>query len=165
MSGCNRCPESVKASLVFLSHRAIIQKAELSGSWKKGFFKKIWERLHVERSWTEEDDSEDMDVDDEASVSSEEESDDEPGNAEGNTMSSDSDDDNEDASGDNMDVLIKAAAIWLTEQDQVNDSGTRNGNNGKTSPLSGFKRSLPSSRKDKKRGSSLTSGKRRRVHF
>eukprot|EP00526_Cylindrotheca_closterium_P001884 CAMPEP_0113610066 /NCGR_PEP_ID=MMETSP0017_2-20120614/4828_1 /TAXON_ID=2856 /ORGANISM="Cylindrotheca closterium" /LENGTH=1085 /DNA_ID=CAMNT_0000518929 /DNA_START=321 /DNA_END=3578 /DNA_ORIENTATION=- /assembly_acc=CAM_ASM_000147 len=165
MSGCNRCPEPVKASLVFLSHRAIIQKAELSGSWKKAFFKKIWDRLHVERSWNEEDESDGLD-DEEASVTSEEESDDEPGNAEGNTMSSDSEDENEDASGDNMDVLIKAAAIWLTEQDQVNDPGARNRNNGKQpSPLSGFKRSSPVSQKGKKRGSSLTSGKRRRVHF
>ncbi|KAL3935484.1 MAG: hypothetical protein SGBAC_009001 [Bacillariaceae sp.] len=163
MSGCNRCPEAVKASLIFLSHRAIIQKAELSGSWKKAFFKKIWDRLHVERSWNEEEEEENEDIDvDEVSVSTEEESDDESGNAEGNTISSESDDDSEDEPGDNMDVLIKAAAIWLTEQDQANDSGARNRNNGKTLSM---KRSSPASQKGKKRGSSLTSGKRRRVHF
>jgi hypothetical protein len=167
MSGCSRCPESVKASLVFLSHRAIIQKAELSGSWKKAFFRKIWDRLHVERSWIEKNDKDDMDVD-EASVTSEEEFDDEPGNADGNEISSgseeedDDDDDNEEASKDNMDVLIKAAAIWLTEQDQVNDPGSRN-RNGKNA--AGLKRSSPTVQKGKKRGTSLTTGKRRRVHF
>ena len=38
MMSCTRCPEPVKASLAYLIHRATLQKAELSGSWKKTFF-------------------------------------------------------------------------------------------------------------------------------
>ena len=59
ISSCSRCPENIQASLAYLSHRSILQKAELSGSWKKAFFKKVWDRLHVDRTWTAiEDDDE-----------------------------------------------------------------------------------------------------------
>lgn len=166
ISGCSRCPESIKASLVFLSHRAIIQKAELSGSWKKAFFKKIWDRLHVERAWSGADAEEEKD-NESASLSSEEESDAEQAETHGGGMSTDSDDDGdeEEQMGDNMSTLIKAAAIWLTEQDQANDSSSRN-RPARGRPLPGSKRSSPLSARGKSRnGSSLTSGKRRRVHF
>jgi hypothetical protein len=171
ISGCSRCPESIKASLVFLSHRAIIQKAELSGSWKKAFFKKIWDRLHVERAWSGADGEEEKK---EESASSEaEESEDEPAEAHGGSMSTDSEDDEEEPMGDNMSVLIKAAAIWLTEQDQTTDtSSSRNRTDrtdltarGRTLPGGNKRSSPPSSRGKSRGGSSLTSGKRRRVHF
>jgi hypothetical protein len=160
ISTCNRCPESIKASLAFLSHRGILQKAELSGSWKKAFFKKVWDRLHVERAWStvgaDGEDDEDM-----ASVSSEEEPQEEETKEGSGGAVSDSE---EEKVGDNMSALIKAAAIWLTEQDQATDTSNRNKTaRGRTLP---GKRSAPfSPTRGKSRGTSLTSGKRRRVHF
>ena len=64
ISSCSRCPETIQASLAYLSHRSILQKAELSGSWKKAFFKKVWDRLHVDRTWTAIEDEEEADDDD-----------------------------------------------------------------------------------------------------
>jgi hypothetical protein len=161
ISTCSRCPEPIKASLAFLSHRSILQKAELSGSWKKAFFKKIWDRLHVERAWStagaDGEEEEDM-----ASVSSEEQ----PHEAEQpkDSNGGDASDSAEEELGDNMNALIKAAAVWLTEQDQATDTNSRNRTNrGRTLP--GSKRSAPFSPRGKSRGTSLTSGKRRRVHF
>mmetsp|Transcript_17633 Transcript_17633/g.26709 ORF Transcript_17633/g.26709 Transcript_17633/m.26709 type:complete len:451 (+) Transcript_17633:3-1355(+) len=52
MTTCSRCPEKVKSSLAYLSHRASLQKVEMGGGWKKAFYKFIWERLHVERAWS-----------------------------------------------------------------------------------------------------------------
>ena len=160
ISTCSRCPEPVKASIAFLSHRGILQKAELSGSWKKGFFKKIWERLHVERAWSSAsgEGQEDEEV---ASVSSDEGGQEEPKEESGGYGS----DGEGEQLGDNMKALIKAAAIWLTEQDQVSDPSSRNKTSrGRTLPS---KRPAPTTpQKGKSRsGSSLTSGKRRRVHF
>lgn len=45
-SRCLYAPLAVKASLAYLHHRSLLQKAELSGVWKKRFFKRVWERLH-----------------------------------------------------------------------------------------------------------------------
>merc|ERR1719162_1082500 len=53
ISTCSRCPGPIKASIAYLSHRAIHQKTEFSGSWKKAFFKKIWERLHTDKKWVD----------------------------------------------------------------------------------------------------------------
>merc|ERR1740136_600215 len=53
--GCPRCPEAIKASLVYLSHRSILQKVELGGGWKKMYFMMVWDRLHVERAWVKKD--------------------------------------------------------------------------------------------------------------
>jgi hypothetical protein len=163
ISGCSRCPESIKASLVYLSHRALIQKAELSGSWKKAFFKKIWERLHVERAWSiagadiEDDDSPSISSDDEQASEEAKESNEGSG---GNPSGSD-----EGELGGNMSALIKAAAMWLTDQDEANDTSSRNRTN-QGRALPGKKRSSPPSARGKgSRGSTLTSGKRRRVHF
>ena len=52
MPTCSRCPEKIKSSLAYLSHRASLQKVEMGGGWKKAFYKHIWERLHVERAWS-----------------------------------------------------------------------------------------------------------------
>merc|ERR1712032_533414 len=51
MSNCSYCPKSIQASLAYLHHRSSFQKYELGNGWKKTFFKKIWDRLHVERAW------------------------------------------------------------------------------------------------------------------
>jgi hypothetical protein len=157
---CSRCPEPIKASIAYLSHRGILQKAELSGSWKKGFFKKIWDRLHVERGWSSA--SGEVEDDEEAaSASSDEEAQEESKEESGG----DDSDGDEEKLGDNMNALIKAAAIWLTEQDQVSDTSKSNKNSrGRTLPSK--RPAVPSPAKGKSRsGSSLTSGKRRRVHF
>lgn len=158
LSTCSRCPEKIKASLAFLSHRSILQKAELSGSWKKAFFKKVWDRLHVERAWNTVDADDSVD-----SVSSEEQLEEEtqPKAGVGGTGTESED---EGRLGSNMNALIKAAAIWLTEQDQATDASSKNRNRGRGLP--GSKRSAPFSPRGKGRGgTSLTSGKRRRVHF
>lgn len=159
VASCSRCPEPIRASIAYLSHRSILQKAELSGSWKKAFFKKIWDRLHVERAWSNAEGGveEDMDT---ASVSSEEEPEEimkEKPEAVGEN----------EKLGDNMNALIKAAAIWLTEQDQATESANRTAKAARTKATLPNKRLAPfSSPRGKSRsGSSLTSGKRRRVHF
>ncbi|KAL3907331.1 MAG: hypothetical protein SGILL_008921, partial [Bacillariaceae sp.] len=62
MSSCSHCPDNIKASISFLSHRSAIQKAELKGSWKKTFYNKVWERLHTEKEWVDVVDDEEDDV-------------------------------------------------------------------------------------------------------
>jgi hypothetical protein len=163
LASCNRCPEPIKASIAYLSHRSILQKGELSGSWKKGFFKKIWDRLHVERAWTSV--HEEAEEDDEGSASSEEEIE------EARAEESGGDDevvreDEEEKLGGSMDALIKAAAIWLTEQDQATDTSNRTKTSRARAVPSKRSSAEATSQKDNNRnGSSLTSGKRRRVHF
>lgn len=167
LASCSRCPEPIRASLAYLSHRSILQKGELSGSWKKSFFKKIWDRLHVERGWTIS--TEETEEDAEGSGSSEEEIEE--------TRIEESGDDEEDEEvpkenveevlGDGMNALIKAAAIWLTEQDQATDTSNRTkASRGRAVPS---KRASPEAASQKENsnrsGTSLTSGKRRRVHF
>uniref|UniRef100_A0A6T9Z5Y5 Uncharacterized protein n=1 Tax=Pseudo-nitzschia delicatissima TaxID=44447 RepID=A0A6T9Z5Y5_9STRA len=169
---CKRCPAPIRASIAYLSHRAIYQKTELSGSWKKAFFKKIWERLHVERAWVDiiKDDPEDG-----ASTNGEDSDESESESDSDSDESSDSESHNAGDMGDNnMNALIKAAAIWLTEQDQQSKEATSSSKGG------GRGRSLPSKRSNSSpasrgkgdgstssstRGGSITSGKRRRVHF
>ena len=99
LATCPRCPESVKSSLVYLSHRASIQKADLGGGWKKTFFKHIWDRLHVERAWTTKKAKE-------VQVATVEEK-----------ASSDEEDNNADSDVEEVDDMVKAAAQWLTKRD------------------------------------------------
>lgn len=167
IASCPSCPEPIKASLAYLGHRSILQKAELSGSWKKTFFQKIWSRLHVERDWKSGDDDEDDDAagDEYNSARSSPNQGDprEDGNSE----------EGEDDLGDHMNVLVKAAAIWLTEQDGSAEpkSASRAGKaTARTSPASSSKRP-PSSRSAAaasmaaNAAASASSTKRRRVHF
>lgn len=160
VSTCSRCPEPIKASIAYLSHRGILQKAELSGSWKKGFFKKIWDRLHVQRAWSSAS-GEAEDDEEAASVSSEEEVQDES-----KEESDGGGSDGVERLGDNMNALIKAAAIWLTEQDQVSDPSSRiKTSRGRALPSKRPAVPSPAPKGKSRSGSSLTSGKRRRVHF
>jgi len=165
VSSCSRCPEPVRASLAYLSHRSILQKAELSGSWKKAYFKKIWDRLHVERTWTAIDDEGDGQNEENSSG---DEYDDEGIPGEVDESKADDDEGGSDSEkeelGENMNALIKAAAIWLTEQDQTNDGS-------KPSSRATKGRSLPAKRSGNgspsrgSRGSTTLPTKRRRVHF
>lgn len=127
---CSHCPEPIKASLAYLSHRSILQKAELSGSWKKAFFKKVWDRLHVERGWTSIDDEEGADKGDYSSAEEEdiaaEGDDDEGGEDDEKEGAEDGSDNDEEGNGNQMNALIKAAAIWLTNQDAATD-GSKGG--------------------------------------
>jgi len=109
VASCNRCPEPIKASIAYLGHRAQLQKTALGGSWKKAFFKKVWDRLHVERAWEEEEG--DAEIDDE-----------EGSGSDGDGGESETEDDEE--LGEGMENLIAAAAIWLTEQ-ETTDGGSR----------------------------------------
>jgi hypothetical protein len=130
VSTCASCPEPIKASLAYLSHRSMRQKGELSGSWKKSFFKKIWDRLHVEREWTEtyeepqpgdeEDEAGDKDDEEEDDEEEEEEDDEEEGED-----GSGSEEEDEEQGGENMNALIKAAAIWLTKSDNADSKGKK----------------------------------------
>lgn len=112
---CSHCPVSIRSSLAFLGHRAIQQKAELGGSWKKNFFQRVWDRLHTNSDWGESNEADDAD----SSYSE--------GWKDTNEEVSDHDRDEvvgEDR-GDQMNALIKAAAIWLTEQDGSKPSSKR----------------------------------------
>jgi hypothetical protein len=160
VSSCGYTPEKIKASLAYLGHRSILQKAELSGSWKKAFFKKVWDRLHTERGWksmdddqlpldserTEKGNDEEADVpivDEHAEVEVDEEDKDAD---EGDDDAGSESDNEEEVLDDQMNILIKAAAIWLTEQDNAElKAGSR------------AKKLLPAM--------SLPLPKRRRVHF
>lgn len=131
ISTCVLAPDPIKASLAYLSHRTILQRAELNGSWKKVYFQKIWDRLHEQREWTsidddildraEDDDSEEEDLpadDDNEDVDDDEDEDDED---------KEEDEGDGDSGNPQMNALIKAAAIWLTNQDAATDGkgGTR----------------------------------------
>ncbi len=161
VASCSRCPEPIRASLSYLSHRSVLQKAELSGSWKKLFFKKVWDRLHVERAWRSVDDEGGSnDEADAASVSSEEGHVDDANEGHGG-----SDAEEEEELGDHMNALIKAAAIWLTDQDNVTDTASARNRVVRGRGLLGTKRSVPlASGRGKGRGGNLTA-KRRKVHF
>jgi hypothetical protein len=149
MMSCTRCPEPVKASLAYLVHRATLQKAELSGSWKKTFFKRVWERLHLERAWTRSINGSD---DEEEDSSSEEE--DIPIGDDDKVENGGSDSDEVDL-GDDMADLVKAAAVWLSEQEANNDSFRIKNARGRSLPS---KRPLPFAR-----GRATLTDKRRKV--
>jgi hypothetical protein len=125
ISTCVHAPDPIKASLAYLSHRTILQRAELSGSWKKTYFQKIWDRLHVESEWTSIDDDVQDHSDDEESEDEEEDLPVDDDNDDAADV--DDDEENEDEDGDaesgnpQMNALIKAAAIWLTNQDAATD--------------------------------------------
>jgi hypothetical protein len=135
VSSCKRVPEHIKASLAYLGHRAALQKSSLGGSWTKEFYRKIWDRLHNDRDWMTA--VADDDTYDEASDDEDEErgkpKEASAGIAVARTASAkgffggDEKSDDEDTPGDNMNALIKAAAIWLTEQDEAGDNASGGG--------------------------------------
>lgn len=155
MTSCTRCPEPIKASLAYLYHRATLQKAELSGSWKKSFFKRVWERLHLERAWSKTEDGEPKD-DDNGSTSVDDDNTAVDEKADNNGSNSDSDDED---LGEDMADLIKAAAVWLSEQEASTDTAKGRGARGRTLP---GKRALPFALSSRGRSGSLDQ-KRRKV--
>lgn len=50
MQTCPACPEPIKSSLSFLSHRSLVQKTKMKCGWKRLFYKKIWDRLYENNS-------------------------------------------------------------------------------------------------------------------
>ncbi len=145
IGNCFNVPFPIKASLSYLQHRSILQKAELPNNYKLCFFKRIWGRLHNDE-WPNE--SEDLDsapvVDTDAhDRSSEEEGEDfesygdtskveEGTNGEGNMTHTLTMGETEEAEAvhdglEEMKDLIKAAAIWLCERDAELDQRTRAG--------------------------------------
>lgn len=159
VSSCSRCPAEVKASLAYLTHRSTLQKAELSGSWKKTFFKLVWERLHKERVWDNSDEGGSKDDDSGSTTSVDNDANDEEKREHRAGTQAESDDED---LGDQMAELIKAAAIWLSEQEASTDAASRTRTN-KSRAVPG-KRPPPFSPRPRNRGGSLTA-KRRRVHF
>jgi hypothetical protein len=152
MASCTRCPEPIKASLAYLLHRGTLQKAELSGSWKKTFFKRVWERLHLERAWSKTEDGEADD--DNGSTSGDNHAALEDVKADTNGSNSDSE---EEDLGDDMADLIKAAAVWLSEQEATTETPKGRGGRGRGLP---GKRPLPFAGR---RGLPSSADKRRKV--
>ena len=162
MSSCSRCPENVKSSLAYLLHRSSIQKSNLSGSWKKTFYKRIWERLHVERAWNTEGGGDNEGSRSESSYEMDDVADTPKSNtARGSTNGGD--DSEEEEVGEEMTKLIKAAAVWLSEQDGTSDiSSLRSRAAPRGRALPSGRRSLPfSTPKPQGRGSTLTVKRRR----
>lgn len=159
VASCTRCPEHVKASLAYLGHRGIHQKAQLSGSWKKTFFKKVWDRLHVERAW---DTNGEEEADDDAAVPGAEGNEDDSAGkaaaAASGENGGDSETEDEEELGEGMNALIKAAAIWLTEQDgtPAGDASARS-NRGRGRGLPNAKR--PASASPTKKSAEKEKGK------
>ena len=76
IQGCSNCPEMVKSSLAYLTHRSLLQKNELKRGWKRALFQKVWDRLHCDKSWVgnkfviyEESDDEENESDDSSQTS------------------------------------------------------------------------------------------------
>ena len=46
LGGCPSVPPEVRASLDYLQHRSIVQRADLPPHWKSVFFRGVWSRLH-----------------------------------------------------------------------------------------------------------------------
>jgi hypothetical protein len=151
LSTCVHCPDAIKASLAYLSHRSILQKAELSGSWKKTFFQKIWDRLHEEREWTSIDDELPVKADDSESIDEEDpeaEEDDGGDNEEDDDEKGSADDEGDEESGNpQMNALIKAAAIWLTNQDAATD-GKGSTRSSKGRALAGKRNTAPAAEQE-----------------
>eukprot|EP00523_Entomoneis_sp_CCMP467_P002489 CAMPEP_0168763296 /NCGR_PEP_ID=MMETSP0724-20121128/24284_1 /TAXON_ID=265536 /ORGANISM="Amphiprora sp., Strain CCMP467" /LENGTH=1085 /DNA_ID=CAMNT_0008812483 /DNA_START=241 /DNA_END=3498 /DNA_ORIENTATION=- len=162
IAACSKVPEPIQASLAYLNHRASLQKAELSGSWKKAFFQKVWDRLHTERDWTPlEDEIPEADEDYDSGN-------DEEGGKYAQADNEAAEDDDEDAKeeeggekeevGDQMNALIKAAAIWLTEQDQDKDPKGKKSSKGRQLPA----KRAPAESDSGSRSGRGSAGKRRR---
>lgn len=114
ITSCERCPETVKASLAYVSHRAAIEKTELGGGWKKQFFKTLWDRLHVERAWSTNPAKESNAQDEEDYASDEDEM---------PSIKVEGEDEMVDETLDTgIGEMVKAAAQWLTDRDADNDS-------------------------------------------
>jgi len=162
ISSCNRCPENIKASLAYLMHRGTRQKSNLSGSWKKSFFKRIWERLHVERAWSSGGGEDDDKSQTESSIENENYAD-TPKSDVARLSTNEGDDSEDEEVGEDMTKLIKAAAVWLSEQDVTTDNlalRSRAAPRGRALPSG--RRSLPfSAPRARGRGSSLTAKRRR----
>ncbi|CAB9508764.1 expressed unknown protein [Seminavis robusta] len=160
VAGCAKCPEPIKASLAYLTHRSVLQKAELGGSWKKTFFKKVWDRLHSERAWEGEEEEVDGKEGDEA------------GSVDGSNGNDGGGDDGDPAAGngggdsetedeelgEGMENLIAAAAIWLTEQ-ETTDGGSR----GRSSSRRGLPNAKRPASSPKGGGGGGSASKRRRT--
>jgi hypothetical protein len=173
VASCAYCPEPIRASLAYLGHRSILQKAELRGCWKKTFFKKVWDRLHVERKWTSNDDGEGTGSEEDrgSQVTEEDPQDDDMNDTKEDDTKKDSPDDGDSDSekeelGDHMNALIKAAAIWLTGQDAATDVARTASRAAKGRSLAA-KRPLNGGDQPARRvrGEASLPTKRRRVHF
>lgn len=177
---CGYCPEPIRASLAYLGHRSILQKAELRGCWKKAFFKKVWDRLHTERKWTTaENDEEDDEVtrEEEGSMVTEDDANqydekaddisDEAPDADGDEDGEEGSDSEKEELGDAMNALIKAAAIWLTQQDAATELARASSRAAKSSRSAPIKKASIVAEKITRavRTEASLHSKRRRVHF
>jgi len=146
IGNCFNVPFPIKASLIYLQHRSILQKAELPNNYKLCFFKRIWGRLHNEE-WpnenekldsqtvvnkdsldqSSEDDSEDFDSNGGAFVTEEVTNEEEENVAHALTDVATEETETSHDGLEEMKDLIKAAAIWLCERDAELDQRTRAG--------------------------------------
>jgi hypothetical protein len=135
ITNCFCAPLEVKASLLYLQHRSLIQKAQLMGNWKITFFKRVWNRLH-HHDWNDGSFVQEFnaDISSPANASNGDLNEDEDVNALGLAEDIDAAEnfDTEVASTNadelaNMRDLIRAAALWLTEQDANAEARVRMG--------------------------------------
>jgi hypothetical protein len=133
-----------------------LQKAELSGSWKKSFFKRVWDRLHIERAWN----NPDGELKEDGSVSSEGIQEEVESNVVSGGSGSGSED--EDEVTDDMQDMIHAAAEWLCELEKATVDDSSRARSTSRSRVLPSKRSLPfSPPRARGRGGALI--KRRRI--
>lgn len=92
---CEFCPEDIKSSLEYLSHRVSDEKTRLRCGWRKKYYATLWKRIHAPNSADE-----DASIDGDQEIVSE------------NLMESSDDSDVECTVGN---AMIDAAARWLTE--------------------------------------------------
>ena len=123
LMNCTRCPDSVKASLSYLQHRSSLQKVELGGGWKRTFFKRLWDRLHHERVWAKPVNKNDhgsltRDIEDDSGENDEtSESNESIGKGAVDKNKDVNDDKRVEDSGSDVEDMVRAAAIWLSERD------------------------------------------------
>ena len=132
ITNCFSAPMDVKASLCYLQHRSLIQKTELMGNWKITFFKRVWNRLH-HQTWADGS-SYTPEVPPSPAKAATQSSNDNDGGAKTNLDDIDSNETfDEEADPNyadelaNMRPLIRAAALWLSEQDANAEERLRSG--------------------------------------
>lgn len=182
LSNCRRCPEAIKSTLAYLAHRAVLQKAEMGGGWKRTFYKKVWDRLHHERNWdaaSGEGDNTAAGLQQkdgtEAGAGSGGEgggADDDDATAKSGMSNGGSEEVDDEAVVNEMGDLIKAAAVWLTERDaaEAAQAVRTRGGRGRGLPTKRFLSPAGGGRAGRGRAGGAGAGepsvkRSRRVHF
>jgi len=94
---------------------------ELGGGWKRTFFKHLWDRLHHEREWAKpvSKNTETMtgDVEDETENDEASDSNTSTGKEHFDADKNSNEDNERESNGSEVEDMVRAAAIWLSERD------------------------------------------------